>query len=187
MFSVCLKVFCSLFPSVCARCFVYGCTPDMHTHARTYTHTLAGLRSSLGTAPLPSSSQLILASCHVLSTSPLHPTHPPPPHFHLCFQTCFFFVCASVFFSIRTTVTHQASTFSGRHHGHASWSSCHFHVVAQKVCSSIKTSEVPPPPSLFNPHTRTQRPSSHPHVIIHLLIFLAVVHIDRHPNSTSVH
>lgn len=97
MFSVCLKVFCSLFPSVCARCFVYGCTPDMHTHARTYTHTLAGLRSSLGTAPLPSSSQLILASCHVLSTSPLHPTHPPPPHFHLCFQTCFFFcVCECV-------------------------------------------------------------------------------------------
>lgn len=96
MFSVCLKVFCSLFPSVCARCFVYGCTPDMHTHARTYTHTLAGLRSSLGTAPLPSSSQLILASCHVLSTSPLHPTHPPPPHFHLCFQTCFFFLCVRV-------------------------------------------------------------------------------------------
>lgn len=118
-----------------------------HMHARTHTRSLA---SDLAWARLPI--QLSADSC--LMPCPLYVTPPPYPPTPTSLPSVFsdlffFFVCASVFFSIRTTVTHQASTFSGRHHGHASWSSCHFHVVAQKVCSSIKTSEVPPPPFPF--------------------------------------
>lgn len=115
-----------------------------HMHARTHTRSLA---SDLAWARLPSHPALSWFLPHAMSSLRHPSTLPTHPHLtSICvFRPVFFFVCASVFFSIRTTVTHQASTFSGRHHGHASWSSCHFHVVAQKVCSSIKTSEVPPP------------------------------------------